>query len=92
VGLIRANVEGLSALAGRCEEEAGAVGGTSASPSVAASFQARSSTVTSAHADVAAASTQLTVRLQSTAAEVASAAQGYATTVAAVSAVGTAAV
>jgi hypothetical protein len=80
VGLIQANVEGLSALAASCGEQASAVGGPSAPPPAGGSFQPSSAAVEAVHADVAAASVQFTARMQSTAAAVTAAAQGFDTT------------
>jgi hypothetical protein len=80
VGLIRADVKGLLALAASCEEHASAVGGTSGPPPAGNPFQATSAAVAAAHANVAAAGTQLMQRMKSTAAAVTSAAQGYAET------------
>ena len=80
MGLIRANVEELSAFATNCREQAGTVGGVGAPPQPGNSFQATSTAVATAHADVATTTTDLMARLQATAAEAGSAAAGFAMT------------
>lgn len=96
MGLIRVDVKGLTALAANCMEQAGAVAGASVPPPLGGCFQATSAAIAAAHADVAAAGTQLMLRMQATAAEAEAAAQGYAGTEAdsavALSAAGTTAV
>jgi hypothetical protein len=93
VGLIRADVDGLSALAASCEDQAGVVDGVNAAPPVGQSFQATAETVTLAHGDIAATGAMLAARMQSTADDVTIAAFEYSLTEAdsasAVSAVGT---
>jgi hypothetical protein len=91
--LIRADVDGLSALAASCEEQAGVVDGVNAAPPVGQSFQATAEAVTLACADISATGAMFAARMLSTAYDVTIAAFEYSLTEAdsasAVSGVGT---
>jgi hypothetical protein len=63
---IRADVEGLSALAACCFEQAAAVSGVNAAPPVGGSFQPTGAAVAAVHTDVAAAASRFAARLNST--------------------------
>jgi hypothetical protein len=82
VGLIRADVQGLSALAASCQEQAAVVSGASAMPRSTVSPQATPTTaaIATAQADVSAAGTRFALRMQSSATSFSSAATGFAET------------
>ena len=70
MGLIQADVDGLSALAASCHQQAGVVGGVNAAPPVPHSFQATAAAVVAAQADIAATAGTFAARMQSTADDV----------------------
>lgn len=77
---IQADVEGLSALAACCFEQAGAVSSVNAAPPVGGSFQPTAAAVAAVHTDVAAAASRFMARLHSTGDDVTIAAHEFALT------------
>jgi hypothetical protein len=75
---IRADIEGLSALAACCFEQAGEVSGVNAAPPVGGSFQPTAAAVAAVHTDVAAAASRFAARLRSTGDDVTIAAHEFA--------------
>jgi hypothetical protein len=80
VGIIQADVAGLSALAANCEEHAAVMGAVGAPSPSAGLFQPSAIAVDAAHTDVAAAGTRLMLRTHATAAAFAGAAGGFEST------------
>lgn len=80
MSLIRADIEGLSALAAMCVEQVGVIRGVEHAPAVGRSVQATAAAVSVVHEGVAAAGAKFMARMRSTADDVALAAHEYALT------------
>jgi hypothetical protein len=78
--LIRADVEGLSALAATCQRQSGVLGSVEGAPAGGRSFQATAAVVSAVHDEMMASAAMFRARMQSTADDVTIAAHEYALT------------
>lgn len=77
MGRIRAEVDGLSALAANCVQQAEVVSGAAGPPPIGHSFQASVAAVIAAHDDITATADKFAARMRSTASDVTIAAHEY---------------